>query len=194
MMRNTRVRFGPPPRKFGMREQISLRIAPPSWCTSNDELRVIYKDQRVVFSEGYVVWSHLVQANSDLFSSSSSENCPAAVVYSPQLHWGDQLFPLADMAQQVFELREAVGGGAREQQLGRLLADEYARFFDEELPRSIAGDAHVLLTSIMVHRKHLPDSHLVSSYLPLVVHPRTPASLILPGKFWDLDLVEAWKE
>ena len=194
MMRNTRVRFGPAPRKFGIREGMALRIAPPTWCTSKDDLRVIYKDQRTVLTEGYVVWSHLVQANSNLFSPKSKDDCPAAVIYSPQIHWGDPLMPLADMAQAVFELREKASESPRERLLGKMLADEYVRFFDEELPSSIAADARVLLTSIMVHRKHLPLGHLASSYLPLVVHPKTPASMILPAKYWDVDLVNVWKE
>ena len=46
----------------------------------------------------------------------------------------------------------------------------------------------------MVHRKHLPRGYLRANWFPLVVAPKeTPASVILPGRYWDAELVRRWK-
>jgi hypothetical protein len=45
----------------------------------------------------------------------------------------------------------------------------------------------------VVSRNHLPGGRLLDNLFPLLVAPeRTEATMILPGRFWPLKLVQSW--
>src|SRR5438874_2102575 len=73
-------RLGPVPRRFRRDEWPDLVISRPAWV-ADDDIGVIFQDQRYLYKEGEVVWGAFVQANMLLYKHGAT-NCPATVIYS----------------------------------------------------------------------------------------------------------------
>lgn len=194
IIRNTRLRIGEPPRSFAPSERHYLESRSPIWCRPNaDELHTIYADQKLLLTQGIVVWGHLLQANSALFAR-GNDDLPGASIYSPELHLHDDLTRLASVSEEVTALRQGGGKNPREKEIGKWLADERTTFMAHPVPASIAGATPVLSSCHMFIRKHLPGGKLTTSYFPLLVHPATKAVLIVPARYWDPEFVKMWTQ
>jgi hypothetical protein len=191
MIRNTRIRFGEAPRQFDAKEMAYLKPATPAWCRAGkDELHVIYRDAELLLTRGHIVWGSLIQANNLLFSP-GPDDCPGAAVYCSEVHRHDDLTRLAEISQRASNIKGA-GATPDETKFGKILAGEIDRFFAYQLPKTITNGDPVLATCIMGIRKHLPAGVLSHSYFPLLTHPETKATLILPARYWDPVLFDLW--
>ncbi len=191
MIRNTRLRFGEPPRQFAKSENAYLKMAPPAWCKpGKDLLHTVYNDREMLLREGKVVWGHLIQANSMAFNP-GPDDVPGDVAFCPEPHWHDDLLRLGDMAKKLFEIKGA-GSNTEERAFGKQLAHERDRFVSQPIPKSISLGSPVVATSFMVVRKHLPLGVLLNSYFPLLTHPKTKAVMVLPARYWDRELFDLW--
>ena len=91
LIRNTRLRFGEPPRVFPRGLGSYLKIRAPSWMRhTSDKMIAIYEDQQLLLTQGRVVWGSVVQANTDIFVPGKLD-LPGVVVYSPEFHRHDDL-------------------------------------------------------------------------------------------------------
>jgi len=146
----------------------------------------------MLLTKGAVVWGHLVQAYTRLFET-GNDDFAATVLFSLEPCIDDELMILQLKAQSLFgskgrniyppEAQEVVDALTR----GEVL-------FNRKLPQSLdTFDRKVHMTTIIVYRKHLPVSFLQSNWFPLLVLPEeTPASMILPSRYWDARLVYRW--
>jgi hypothetical protein len=192
ILRNTRIRFGEPPRTFGSSEMSYLKIAPPSWCREGkDDLFEFYRDLMLLMRHGRVVWGNLVQANNILFAA-GPHDAPGAVVYCREPYWHDELRRLSEIGTQLTALKEGRGNSPQEKQIGRWLADEMTRFLAHPVPKTLAGEAPVLTGCLMFIRKHLPGGVLSTGYFPLLVHDEIRTVAVLPARFWDAAMVDIW--
>jgi hypothetical protein len=169
-------------------ERAYVRLPPPPWIAS-DELRRLIDDHPKLLLEGRVVWGHLVQANNALFAP-GAEDSPAEVVYDPS----GRLAPehLAPIARQLFKLKGTRLADADEARIAEHLTAEFTRAFAMPVPRGIAGDG-LLLSTILVARKHLPNQRLSMGYFPILISDACPGStMILPGRWWPHALAEEW--
>jgi hypothetical protein len=190
----TRERFAQERRSwlFGWRPY--HRLARPLWAKGRDTpFECIYQDYRRLLKKGAVGWAHIVQANAILLKP-GADDCPAAVVFSLDPFFDDKLKALAELAGLLFGLKD---GEVRDPDLAELadaITDEEQVLFNRTLPRSLTFRRRAYYTTIMVHRKHLPVRLLKASWFPLVADPdETPASVILPSRYWDPELVEMWR-
>jgi hypothetical protein len=192
LMRNMRIRFGQAPREFD-RDQFSyLNIKPPNWCRpGQDLLHMIYRDHETLLSQGTIVWAVLVMANNQLFAA-GKEDHPGLIVYCPQPHWHDDLIRLDEVAKKIGELKTSAVT-AKEKEIGKWLVDEQQRFLDLPAPETIVGKAPVRIGCNMFIRKHLPTGVLTTNQFPILVHPSTKATLILPSRFWDREMLDLWR-
>jgi hypothetical protein len=175
MIRNTRLRFGEPPRQFPKNEQSYLGLTAPSWCDAKtDALYEVYRHREMLLSEGRVVWGHLVQANDQIFK--------------PGPH---DLVRLGDLSGKLFDLK-GKGDTPDEKAFGKQLAAETERFVRYPVPKSLAKGSPLFVSSLMIPRKHLPAGALTHSYFPILVHADTQAILIVPARYWDPDLFNHW--
>ncbi len=179
---------------MGSLELLRGRIHPPAWLTTEDEdpLHLVFADQWILRRHGWVVWGHIAEAN-DLLRLATGDDHPATVVWS--------LDPWFDHA--VDDLRR-IAGDLRDPELGRRSEGETARFarrlsehvgrvMQWPVPASLAGGRQVILTSILVHRPHLPDGQLASPVVPLLIAPgRSQAAMILPVAEWSPELCDLW--
>ncbi len=188
-----RENFGRPPRQFRFFERMDLTIRRCHISLLWDPLKVHYKQQKIVQTEGQIVWGHLVQANSSLFDKGPND-CPADVIYSFDPFFDDRLDALAEIAEAVSELKGTEPNEPGQLEVARHLTDEYTRIFKHPVPPEMTGGREVFLTSLMVIRKHLPGYYLQNGYFPLVACPdMTPALLILPARYWPKALIAAWE-
>jgi hypothetical protein len=191
MIRNTRLRFGEPPRQFPKNEQSYLGLTAPSWCDAKtDALYEVYRHREMLLSEGRVVWGHLVQANDQIFKP-GPHDLPGDCVYCPDFHTHDDLVRLGDLSGKLFDLK-GKGDTPDEKAFGKQLAAETERFVRYPVPKSLAKGSPLFVSSLMIPRKHLPAGALTHSYFPILVHADTQAILIVPARYWDPDLFNHW--
>lgn len=193
MIQEISKNLGEIPRNFGIWKTLRLQIFPPLGVKKfRPELQIIYDNQRKLLKEGKVVWAVVVQANVSLFEKGKKDH-PANVVYSLEANTED-LPKLAEVANKVGYLKNRdFLLNEKEETLSDLVADEMKSAFDVELPASFASGLESFLTTIMIHRQHLPEKYLTRNYFPLLVHPETNASMIVPSEFWTEKLLADWK-
>jgi hypothetical protein len=129
-------------------------------------------------------------ANDQLFAA-GTDDLPGVIAYCPQYHWHDDLMRLEAVTKKIGDLKTSAGT-AKEKEIGRWLASETDRFLDHPVPDTIAGQAPVRVGCNMFIRKHLPTGVLTTGFFPILVHPSTKATLVLPGQFWDKQMLDIW--
>lgn len=190
-----RKRFGPSPRSFPLWSRLRyLRTPPPAWLRKrrSDGLWELYRQRSLLLTRGTIVWAHLVQANEVLFSPGKID-APAMVIYSPDPYFDAHLDELAEMASRLFALKDTKPEDAELARFARFITDEMDRNLHVPIPSQISENRTVIATGIMVHRKHLPFGVLTESFFPLLALPEvTPATMILPERYWPDSLLRAW--
>lgn len=184
-----RENFGAAPRKFGIADRPYLRTMPPSW-TQRDALGAVYKNQGKILRDGQIVWAHIVQANRRMFNM-LPEDLPAAIVYTLDPRGDNEPEILKDAAMRVHELKGTTPEESSLLGIANLITNETSRPLKEPLPSSMGFDRAIVLSSIMVLRKHLPFGFLSCRMFPLLVAPGvTDWTMILPSRYWPTELID----
>ena len=181
--------FHLPPRP-GLLERLYLRVRPPRWCRK-DDLLAVFKDRGKLLREGNIVPAVLVQANALLFERGAYD-APANVIYTTD---GDAEQPVARMlevARKIFSLKNTKPEDADEARFARMVSYELGRDFRVTVPEKLSDGLDLTYTTIMVHRRHLPEGRLAVPYFPLLIHPESRAAMILPARYWPDDFLEEW--
>ncbi len=168
-------------------------VSEPFWVwKTGDDLRVVYREQAKLLREGEVALAVIVQANAELFAK-GEEDLPANVIYSPDAGIEDKLPLLTATAEKLYSFKNQRLQGEEEKRFSDLVTDEYKRAMKVPVPESLSEGLEVYFTTIMVHRKHLPDRFLAQNFFPLLVHPEARSALIVPSRYWSEDILSAWK-
>ncbi|HEX6184137.1 MAG TPA: hypothetical protein VFZ44_09695 [Pyrinomonadaceae bacterium] len=178
------------PRRPGLLERLYLSVSPPGWCRS-DDLMVVYRDRRKLLHEGAVVLAVLVQANSRLFER-GADDAPANVIYTTDNDAEQPVVGMLGVAQKLFSLKNTKPEDPDEARFAQIVSNELGRDFRVTVPERLSGGLDLTYTTIMVHRKHLPDGRLVAPYFPLLIHAESRAAMILPARYWPDDFAEGW--
>lgn len=195
LLRECIDQFGPAPREFSFWDRMTyLRVPKPSWLRQDptDRLNILFKNLQTLFADGIVVWGHIVQANSLLFSN-NSYNCPGEVVYSiPDRRHADPP-RLEQVARKLFALKGTEPGDSNLAPIAEYLTDERIRVFGLRVPSHISPDLRCQISSTFFVRKHLPHRRLCAGFLPLIVNPVKPFVVMpLPEGYWPDALLEWW--
>jgi len=186
LLAKTRASFGPAPRRL---KTIDV-LTPPSWM-KNDALRSTYDTRHALLLDGDVVWGHVVQANSLLFTPGDAA-CPAAVLFASRVDDDpdpDRLEPAADAA---FALKGTTPADPATARIAAALTNEQERYAPLDVPDSVTHGMPMRLAPVMVHRELLPCRYLPTLALPLVVSRARDAVTLLPRRHWVEDLVHGW--
>lgn len=190
-----RRRITPAPRAFSLEQRLGYHRTPvPEWMRKNraDGLWEIYRKQGTVLVHGVVVWAYLVQANESLFQPGNTD-APATAIYSLDPYFDDHLETLADIADRLYALKSAASDDPEFAEFHRIITDEMDRSLHIPIPTHATEGRQVVATCIMVRRKHLPHGILSHGAFPMLVNPKeTPATLILPSRYWSPTLLRAW--
>lgn len=178
----------------GFLEKIYLKVHPPAWCKKeNSNLMAIYRDQDKLIYEGVVCLAVFVQANVLLFSPGAVDY-PANVIYCADLEVDDLLGKLRAVAYKIGALKNTKPEDADEREFAWLVSYEYGRPMRITVPPRLAGDLDITFTTIVVHRKHLPSGYLICDFVPLLIHPESRASIILPARYWPEEIFSQWEQ
>ena len=184
-----------PPRRLGMGQFFGPWATPyPPWLKKSDPLSLFYEERRRLLRTGVVVWGALVQANQLMFEKGVYD-CPGEVAYCP-----DPLDPidpawLIEAAHDLFALKDRRDLDGELQPIADHLADETTRSFGRLVPRSYIGEHPLSISSMLLFRRHLPGRKLSGSLLPLLVAAEPPrVAMIVPPRFWPLDMRRAYKK
>jgi hypothetical protein len=178
------------PRRPGLFERLYLRVRPPGWCRA-DDLMVVYQDSAKLQREGAVALAVLVQANATLFER-GADDAPANVIYTTDHDAEQPVVRMLGVAQKLFSLKGTKPEDPDEARFARMVSYELGRDFRVTVPESLSGGLDLTYTTIMVHRKHLPDGRLVAPYFPLLIHAESRAAMILPARYWPDDFMKGW--
>jgi uncharacterized protein len=177
-------------------EYADLQIPPPEWL-SRDALVRAFNAYPTLLQGGKVVWAHIIQANNALFESGTS-NCPAEVVFDP----AGTLLPvdLAPVAKQLYALRARLPTLNQHNpaerplwEIANYLEAETTRVFGLEVPAQVSNQG-LRISSIYIHRRHLPDGFLKLSYFPILISEQcSGATMVLPSRWWPHALSALWR-
>lgn len=185
--------LGPRPRRFSWWTRFGYLFIPrPSWV-HRDQLQVLFKEFRdVIMVHGQVVWGHLVQANGTLFSP-GKRDAPAEAVYFTDDEHPDPITALGGLAARLFRLKGTTGHPPQAQAIADHLTAEITRAFGLPVPEEWTGGRRAEVSTIFVHRPHLPGRRLVAPFFPLLITPDRPRRVaVVPSRYWPDDLVRTW--
>lgn len=188
-------RFGPAPRHQSLWNKLTyFRIPKPLWLRANpsDGLTTLFDNLPTLFTEGRVVWGHVIQANSLMFEPGVFD-CPGELVYS--LDDAQRVDPdrLREVADQLYSLKGTEPEDPELASIAEYLTNELIRVFGLPVPRAISPNLRCRISTTFFVRKHLPLRRLCNSLLPIVVYPREPyVAMPLPARYWPQPLVDWW--
>lgn len=189
--------FGDAPRKLSFWNRLTYLYLPkPDWLERDpaDLLNTIFKNARKVFSEGVVVWGHIIQVNALMFEE-GIHNCPGEVVYSLEDSLGTDPNTLERIAHKLFSLKGTEPEDPELEGIARYLTDEMIRVFGLAVPHCISPDIRCQISTVFFVRKHLPMRRVCASLLPLIVLPRHPfVAIPLPERYWPEELIDWWSQ
>lgn len=195
LISETERKLGPPPRHLGFNEEVFS-----FFCTyhglryrwASDKLYMVFNSRRRLLREGEVALGMLVQANVELYSPGEYD-LPASAIYSSRRTTPDLLKALSECAQRLYALKNTEPDEPEEKKFAEMITDEYRREMRVPVPKEIAGVGGVTLTTLMVFRSDLPHDYLTNSFFPMLVHRETPATIIVPFKYWPDEILHAWE-
>jgi hypothetical protein len=181
--------FHLPPRP-GPFERLYLRVRPPRWCRT-DELRSVFEDRGKLLREGDIVPAVLVQSDALLFERGAGD-APANVIYTTDGDAEQAVARMLEVARKIFSLKDTRPEDADEARFARMVSYELGRDFRVTVPEKLSGGLDLTYTTIVVHRRHLPEGRLAVPYFPLLIHPESRAAMILPARYWPDDFLDEW--
>lgn len=187
--------FGLAPRRLSLWDRLTyFRIPRPRWLPANssDGLSTLFQNLHTLFTEGTVVWGHIIQANALLFQP-GLDDCPGELVYS--LADARRVDPddLGQVAHQLYSLKGSAPEDPELAPIATYLTDEMIRVFGLPVPKTISPNLPCRISTTFFVRKHLPLRRLCTPLLPIVVNPSEPyVAMPLPARFWPQPLIDWW--
>lgn len=188
-------RFGEPPRRLALWNRPYFHVPKPDWLKEipDDKLMTIFRHLPAVFSEGLVVWGHVIQANVLMFEP-GPHNCPGELVYCLDRR---RLVEPSDLQRVAFALGQLKGTQPQDAELtpiAEYLTNERIRVFGLPVPRSLCSSFSCRISTTLFVRKHLPEERLCKTLLPIVVLPEEPhVAMPLPARYWPKELLQWWR-
>lgn len=181
--------------KFNYFNRRYNKLKRPNWIKKNDDSRFecIYDEQELLINEGKIVYGRIVHANDSLFQPGFSDS-PACIVFSEDNYFDEHINELSEVANSLYALKRRQIEDEKLKKFADDITDEMTVLYNVQVPKLITKNKSVYYTTIMVHRKHLPERYLKLIWFPVLVLPiRTKAAMILPSKYWPKQLKKMWK-
>jgi hypothetical protein len=175
------------------REGFRLRDArrTPLWMIvrrSDHPLRPQYACHRQLLREGRVVLGRVLTANQTLFGRPRTPfDAPAIAIYGAD----------EDTSFECLDRIAARLSDSSDREAAEWFQEAHAahRGFPLQLPlpQFLAGDRQVYCTSVMVVRRQIPLGTLRAPWLPLLVTPSLPFTMVMPMRLWGSGIRDRWK-
>ena len=192
IMQKLRTGLAAQQQRMSERRLAALAGRAPPWLKPEDSLYEVIRQQALLLGEGQIVWGALVQANSQLFAPGPSD-LPAMLVYSPDRHFDARPAELRLIGSKVFALKGTQPEDPELLALARLITEEVDHSMGLRLPPVFSAQ-DIRSAVFMVFRDHLPNEILSGGTFPVLMHPSTPAVMIVPFEFWPAELTILWRD
>lgn len=194
-MAHCRTAFGAPRRQFSRQDVAILQVPPPRWLPQDGrhEMHFLFQGLPWVFAEGDVRWGAIVQANKICWVE-GIEDSGACLLHSPDPFFDENVELLHGFGRQLFETKGRFTKNPELQRFADILGNEWESPTRLPVPRFLTEGRDVTYTTIFVFRRHLPLPYLVEPIVPIVVHPNTGHSAILPSAWWPQGLIDEWMD
>lgn len=153
----------------------------PYWLRDDDPLQRQVKGSQKLLERGDLVWGYVHGANGALFGPIGEWVLPAIVLHGEEGVFDEAPHRLEWVSGRLGEI--LAGKPPREPGLRRIhdaFSGEDFREVRLAVPRRLADGLTVFLSAVLVARADLPLGHLACPYVPLLVHPKVPAVMLLP--------------
>lgn len=184
----TKSKFYEARENFTIVEKKLLKLKKPLWAynRSSKDLAKVYKDQKVLYSQGRIALGTIVQANEELFKTDNAMSLPAVFLFSEDEYFLENPNKLIDMANKLYSLKGKETVDIEVKEFVDAITDEYTTILNKKLPFSISNGRDVYYTTIIVHRMHIPNIYLDRALYPLLVCPeKVDSSFILSSFYWS---------
>ncbi|MBO7369043.1 MAG: hypothetical protein J6U25_02005 [Clostridia bacterium] len=132
-----------------------------------------------VLSGGEIFYGYIVIANGDLFQRNYySKTLPADIVYSKDEYFESDPLALKKIAE---DLCYNYNSDDRIDSL-----ELYKKFITNEmLPLDLTDGREVYVTTVMIHRRHLPLNYITDPLLPIIADPlNSTSTFVVDSKYW----------
>ncbi|MCO4780823.1 MAG: DUF695 domain-containing protein [Candidatus Cloacimonetes bacterium] len=183
-------KLGPTPRKFSFLDKlIYLKVSKPLWAydedSKSDKLNLLFENYKDVFINGIIVWAKVIQAN-QLVWEPGDDDVPGEIVYSFDEAINKNPKYLIPVAKKLFALKETKPEDRKLREIADYLTNERTRVFGLLVPSSLSEQHTCRISTTFFVTKHLHESYLKSSLIPVFVSPGKPyLAMPVPCKYWE---------
>ena len=194
MIHSTRNFFCQRQKRFNFIEKIANRLPRIHKLPKSHLYRGQQKAANVLLKYGQVVMACVAEADPAL-QQPGKAICEASVVYST-----DELFEqmpslLAQVAITVTSIRDNPDLGTAYKILVDCMDGKTNYRLGIPIPKDIAYNREVVLTTVYVNPAHLPLPFLHRGFFPILICPdKTPYAMVLPWHYWSQEMKDAWLE
>ncbi|MCK9480118.1 MAG: hypothetical protein M0R40_11600 [Firmicutes bacterium] len=170
--------------------KFSDRLRGQPYWTKSHEIGNQYKMQNVFLTQGQVYYASLVQANVALFQP-GLQNHGAEILFSTDNYFDAQPLRLREIARELFQYKnkDAKDIPKHLADIISIISNEHKYIFNVKVPTEITDGREVFITTLIIHRHHLPKRKLVSGLFPIIALPdKVNACMVLPKRFWTEEM------
>lgn len=187
-VKNIRANYNKVRKNRGFANKIKDRLTIPKWMKKKDDeaLKKIYKEYKILYDEGEVYLSYLIQANQMLFEKGYFDH-PACILYSTDKYYDDNIEEIGELAKKLYSYKGKEDVSDSVKTFTDAITDELTRLMNVKLPYELTDGRDVYYTTIMVHRNHIPDGYIKYNEIPVLANPdKTDVVIILPKHYWGI--------
>lgn len=190
------VKLGKAPRKFSFWDKLTwMHMLDLYHKWEDDELQLITKNWRNLFTHGKLAWGHIIQANSMLFEE-GWENLPGEVLVWTNTESID-FSRLEKSAHYLYSLRTQITNLKDQEKLfiGKYLEDQLTRVFGHQVPSQMYNADNLFISTTYFVRKHLPHTTIDTPFFPVLYLEQAPKLVtVVPYRFWSEKFLKFWIE
>lgn len=183
---------------YAERNSLHFKLSPldnwntPEWAKGTP-YQSIYRDAPKLLESGTLALARILQVNRDIFHP-GQHDLPAQVVVALDDESND-LSVLDGYAEYILELMRTTSPlPTPVRDLNEMIKSVRQPPFLRKFVSIKTDDRKACWTTMLIHRKFLPDGMLEANWLPLLIDPaRTDESILLPSHYWIPEIRDAWK-
>ena len=194
MIHSTRAIFYERQKKFNIFEKIANRLPHIRRLPSDHLYHGQQKAAKTLLKYGQVVMACIAEADPSLMQPGKTI-CEASVVYSTDELFDQMPSLLAQVAITVTSIRENPHLDTAYTLLVDCMDGKTNYRLGLPVPKDIAYNKDVTLTTVYVNPAHLPLPFLHRGFFPILICPeKTPYAMVLPAHYWSQEMKDCWLE
>ncbi|QQS06065.1 MAG: hypothetical protein IPK50_04040 [Fibrobacterota bacterium] len=171
-------------------DEVSAPRVPEEMDPEDPLLRAV-QGWEVSQREGRSTWGSVLLAEKALFQGGGSDHA-GMVIWSPTGEFDRHPERLRRIGQTIFAQRDADDADPDLEALRTVIRDPAQRVAGFWVPSKLTGGSPVFLSSVLLHRRHLPRGLLLRDLVPLRVGEEWDFPVVVPASHWGPELSDWW--